>query len=243
MHLQNLWGGKLPRLRNVGEVKIHPLLTAMIVGLLFTIPTSSPSSGAVVTRYIGVTLNAFNGEDYNLDVDGDGTTDFTIQTAYVPDPTLTVGFDQFVFPFGGSNGVVIDTQTNDGFPPVSLLTPGNTISSASLFCLSGDDADLYFDDTIDPITGNFGGNSGDVGFRFTNASGIHYGYVQISVDSLNDPNTPFNLTIGNVSYDNVAGEAIQIPSVPEPASMATLGFVGVGGLMSLRRPRRATAVS
>jgi hypothetical protein len=155
---------------------------------------------------VDVTLAAANLDSYNLDVNLDGTTDFTFEAAYVPDPVLTVGFDQIDFPFGSVNGAVIDTQTNDGFPTTSLLGLGATISSSSLFCQSGDKADLFYYDTIDPQTGNFGGTTGYAGFQFAAADGTHYGFAQISVKDLNDPANPLDLTIGTVSYNSVAGQ-------------------------------------
>jgi hypothetical protein len=212
-----------------------PIFMALFAALCAFGP-SRPALGALVSRYIGVTLNASNLDDYNLDVDQNGTTDFTFQTAYVPDPTLTVGFDQIKFLFGSNNAVVIDTQTGDGFPPTSLLVPGDMISSTSLFSGPDDTADLYYDDTIDPITGNFGGNSGFVGFRFDGAGGIHYGYAQVSVSSLTDPNNPFNLTLGTVVYNDVAGAPVQISAVPEPAALAALAPLGLGlSIFSRRR--------
>jgi hypothetical protein len=190
---------------------------------------------ALVSRNVDVTLNASNLDSYDLDVDQNGTNDFTFETAYVPDPTLTVGFDQIKFLFGSNNAVVIDTQTGDGFPPTSLLVPGDTVSSASLFSSSIDTADLFFDDTIDPTTGNFAGETGFVGFRFDGAGGIHYGYAQVSVNSLTDPVSPLDLTLGTVVYNDVAGSPVQIATVPEPACLATLAPMLLGLSTFLRR--------
>ena len=215
-----------------------PLLLTLAVGAVCG--GNQQAKSAVNTRYLGYTVSAANVASYNLDVDQNGTTDFTFQAAYVPDPVLTVGFDQIEFPFGGGNGVVIDTQTNDGFPPTSLLKSGAMISSASLFCLSGDDADLFYDDTLDPTTGNFGGQTGYVGFRFTAADGTHYGYAQVTVKSLNSAVNPLDLTIGTVAYNTTPGQAITISSVPEPMSAAIMGAAGVGILL---RRRRATQFS
>jgi hypothetical protein len=192
---------------------------------------------ALVSRYLGVTLSAANIDSYDLDVDQNGTNDFTFQAAYVPDPTLTVGFDQIKFLFGSNNAVVIDTQTNDGFPPTSLLVPGDTVTPTSLFSGPNDTADLFSYDTIDPQTGNFNGQSGFVGFRFDGAGGEHYGYVQVSVKSLNDPNDPLDMTLGTLVYNDVAGQGVQVTAVPEPGSLLVLAGMGIG-ISTLSRRRK-----
>lgn len=212
------------------------------VGVVFTVAASllawcQPASAKLVSRDVNVTLNAANLDSYSLDLNLDGTTDFTFQAAYSPDPVLTVGFDQITFPFGSNNGAVIDTATGDGFPPVSLLAIGNTVSAARLFSTSNDTADLYFYDTIDPTTGNFRGRTGYVGLRFAGAGGaIFYGYAQVTVNALNAAVNPFGLTIGRVAYQDVAGQPAQI--VPEPSDLALTALGLLGGLGLWRR--RAT---
>jgi hypothetical protein len=215
------------------------------MGILAAAPAlllgASQAHSAVITRYVGETVTAANVASYNLDVNQDGTTDFTFDAAYVPDPVLTVGFDQIDFPFASTNGAVIDKQTGDGFPPTSLLAPGAVISSSSLFCLSGDKADLFYDDTVDPITRNFGGQTGYVGFQFNASDGTHYGYAQVTVNDLNAAVNPLDLTIGTVAYESTPGTAITIASVPEPVSLAAVGVVGLALTVRGRRGIKSTS--
>ncbi len=207
-----------------GSKSIFASVIVVMAGF-FIIGHESTAMATIVTRNIGVTVNAANIDSYNLDVDGNGTIDFTFQAANVPDPTLPVGFDQITFLFGSDNAAVIDTQTGDGFPPVSLLMPGATISAGSLFSSPIDTGDLYFNDSIDPITGNFAGETGYVGFRFDGAGGIHYGYVQVSVNSPTDPTNPLDLTLGTLAYNDVANQGLQIAAVPEPESLGLAGLM------------------
>jgi hypothetical protein len=203
------------------------------VAVIFIIGHEPTAMATIITRNIGVTVNAANIDSYNLDVDGNGTIDFTFQAANVPDPTLPVGFDQITFLFGSDNAAVIDTQTGDGFPPVSLLVPGATISAASLFSSPIDTGDLYFNDSIDPITGNFAGSTGFVGFRFDGAGGIHYGYAEVTVNSPADPTNPLDLTLGTLAYNDVADQGLQIAAVPEPKSLGLAGLMAGATAISL----------
>jgi hypothetical protein len=186
------------------------------------------ANAALVTRNVNTTLIATNLVSYNLDVDQNGTTDLTFDADYVPDPVLSVGFDQIEFPFGSSNGVVVDAATGDGFPTVSLLGPGSVVSAASVFSSSNDKGDLYYNDTVDPVTGNFAGKTGYVGFRFTTPAGLSYGYAQVTVDSINDPTNPLGLTIGSVTYNTTPNQPV---TVPEPGSIAAMGLLAIAGLV------------
>jgi hypothetical protein len=214
-----------------GKSRIVSLIAAL--SWVFIMGQESTALATIITRNIGVTLDAANIDSYNLDVDGNGTIDFTFQAAYVPDPTLPVGFDQITFLFGSDNAAVIDTQTGDGFPPVSLLLPGATVSSASLFSSPIDTGDLYYNDSLDPITGNFAGNTGFVGFRFDGVGGIHYGYVEVTVNSPTDPTNPLDLTLGTLVYNDVANAGLQITAVPEPGSLGLASLLTVATAMGL----------
>ena len=194
-----------------------------------------PAGAAVVTRAVNVTLDAANLDAYALDLDQNGTTDFTFQAAYAPDPTLTVGFDQIEFPFASGNAAVVDVQTGDGFPAASRLSPGAVVSAASAFSGPNDQANLYSFDTFDPETGNFGGRTGFVGLRFAGAGGAtFFGSAQVTVNDMNAAR-PDDLTIGTVAYNNVAGQPLTVAAVPEPttAVVAAIAALAVG-----RRRRR-----
>lgn len=190
---------------------------------------------ALITRNVGVTLSAAALESYDLDVDLDGSIDFTFTAAFVPDPALTVGFDVVDFPFTSGNGVVIDAFTGDGFPTASRLRAGDTVSAADLFAsASFDQGNLFFFIQDDTRSGNFDGRSGFIGLRFDGAGGTLFGFAQVSVNALEDPVAPFDLTIGLVGYVDVAGDAATIPAVPAPGTLALV----VGGLVMLAGARR-----
>ncbi len=215
-------------------------LLAVLTGLATLVLGSSQAAEAsLVTRNVNVTLNAANFESYNLDLDLNGTSDFTFTAAFVPDPVLSVGFDTIDVPRSNSfdNAVVVEKTTGDGFPTASLLTPGATVSDSSTFSFPFDQSNLYYNITIEPPTGNFEGRTGFVGLRFDRGDDILYGFAQITVNPLDDPLDPLGLTIGLVGYNDVAGQAVQV--VPEPSSLALtcLGGFGVLGLAHRRRSR------
>ena len=223
--------------RSILAVAAFPLALALL-GL------GSPSKADPITRNVNVTLNALNVESFDLDVDLDGVIDFKFTAALVPDPVLSVGFAVVDFPFGSNNGVVIDRPTFDGFPTASRLAAGDTVSSAATFSLASfDQGNLFFFTTLDPPSGNFGGQHGFVGLRFDRAGGTVFGFAEITVNDLNAPVNPLGLTIGTVGYDDVPGRAVVIPTaVPEPCSLVVL-LLGLCGFAPVvwrhRRPGRA----
>jgi len=192
---------------------------------------------------VNVTLSAANIDSYDLDLDLNGSTDFTFTAAFVPGPFLSVGFDTLDFAFGSNNAAVID-RSGDRFPTVSRLKLGDTISGGSTFSGPNDQGNLFFFISTDvlPTTGNFGGQTGFVGLRFDTTGGIKYGYAQVSVKDLGDPNSPLDLTIGTVAFDDVVGQTVlagqAAVAVPEPASMAILGIGGFIFAASRWRERR-----
>ena len=191
-------------MRNCGWIGVILLLAA------------GQARASLVTRYVGATLNAGASDTFGLDVDLNGTTDFTFTAAYVPDPLLTVGFDTVDVPRSNSfdNALVVDATTGDGFPTASKLGIGNLVSAASTFSFPFDQSNLFFTDTIDPATGHFAGQTGYVGLKFDRGTDILYGFAQITVNALDDPVDPLGLTIGFVGYNDVAGQSAQV--VPEP---------------------------
>ncbi len=209
---------------------------AMLSAVAFFSALSFPAQSALIERNVNVTLNAQNIESYNLDVDLNGTTDFTFTAALVLDPLLAVGFDVVDFPFGGNNSVVIDMATSDGFPTASRLAAGNTVSEANIFSsASFDQGNLFFFTSFDPPSGNFEGNTGFLGLRFDGTGGPLFGFAEITVDSLNSLDNPLGLTIGRVGYNDVPGQSVQIAAVvPEPGSLP-VALVGLGLLAAFRR--------
>lgn len=196
---------------------------------LFTLTASGlasrPVLAGLVFRNLNVTLDASLLSSYDLDVDLDGMTDFTFTSAFVPDPTLPVGFNVVDFPFASNNSVVIDAQTTDGFPTVSRLSLGNIVSNTSLFSSpSIDQGNLSFFTAFDPPSGNFEGRTGYVGLRFDRLGGTTFGFAEILVNAMNAPVNPLGLTIRSVAYNDVPGESATISAVPEPSSLVLAGI-------------------
>ena len=199
-------------------------LLASAVVLIF----GQPAGAGLVLRTINVELNASAIESYDLDVDLDGTTDFTFTSAFVPDPVVAAGFNTIDFPFGLNNAVVIDTRTGDGFPTVSRLAAGDIVSSANTFSAPAlDQGNLTFFTTFDPPSGNFAGQSGFVGLRFDRFGDTTFGFAQVTVNAMDATVNPLGLTIGTVGFNNLPGQPATVTVVPEPSSFF-LGACGLG---------------
>ena len=209
----------------------------LVASLLMLVPCAIAQSSAqagLVFRDLNVTLDASMVSQYDLDVDLDGTIDFKFTSAFLPDPTLPVGFNVIDFPFASNNGVVIDAQTGDGFPSASRLVIGNVVSSASLFSFPSDQGNLSFFASMDPPSGNFEGRTGYIGLKFDRLGGTAFGFAEISVNARDAAVNPLGLTLRNVAFNDTLGEFATISAVPEPSSI-TLAGLSLGLLAAFRR--------
>ncbi len=207
-------------------------LGASLLGLATFAIAGRTAHAGLVFRDLNVTLDASLGPTYDLDVDLDGTIDFSFTSTFIP---ATVGFNQIAFPFASNNGVVIDALTGDGFPAASRLSIGNVVSNASLFSQSSDLGNLASFITPDPPSGNFEGQIGYIGFKFDRLGGTAFGFAEISVNAMNAAVNPFGLTLRNVAFNDIVGQSATITAVPEPSSIIMVG-VSLGLLVGF--PRR-----
>lgn len=216
--------------------KSHWLGVGLFVLATFAVANRQLSAG-IVFRELNVTLDSSMGMPFDLDVDLNGTIDFTFTSTFVPDPVLAVGFNQVEFPFGSNNGVVIDATVGDGFPTVSRLSLGDTVSSGSLYSFPTDRGNLSFFTTVDPPSGNFAGRTGFVGLKFDRLGGTAFGFAQISVNPIDAPLNPFGLTLHYVAFNDTLGELATITAVPEPSSI-TLAGISLGLLAAFHRRKK-----
>ena len=212
-------------------------LTAAAVPLL----AGRAASAAVVTRSVNAMLVATPdgpNNTYDLDLDQDGTTDFTFTTIIgVPEDPTFASFATIDVPFASVNGEVVDPNPNDQlFPTVSRLSPGGVVGTGSNFSAQGAQGNLYFVTLFDPPSGNFDNAAGYVGFQFAAGTGeTLFGFAYVTVNDLFDPVTPLGLTIGQVGYETVAGRSVTLPAVPEPAAGSALLAIAAATVGRRRR--------
>ncbi|MBX9628138.1 MAG: PEP-CTERM sorting domain-containing protein [Gemmataceae bacterium] len=208
-----------------------------VIALLLA--AAAPADAALITRLVNVKLTATPdgpNQQYDLDVDLDGTTDFTFRTIIgIPDDPTFASFTDIVFPFGTQNAAVVDAAVGNGFPTVSRLAVGDVVSAGDTFSGPNDLGNLFFVTLFDPPSGNFAGRTGFAGLRFESGGQLYYGYAQLTLNGLFAPSDPLALTIGAVGYESVAGAPAVI--APEPASVLLAG-VGLAVLGVRRRTGR-----
>jgi hypothetical protein len=222
--------------------KICPWFGFTTVFIAISAALTQSALATLVTRSVNHTLTAIpdgSNNSFDLDVDLDGTTDFTFTTIIgIPDMPSFASFAVIEAPFATSNGAIIDAFTGDGFPTVSRLSLGDRVSSSNrFFSASFDQGNLFFITSFDPPSGNFDNQSGFIGLRFEKNSEIFFGFAQVTVNDLFAVQDPLAVTIKTVGFESVAGEPVQIATVPEPSLATPLGIATVLGLITLRRRR------
>jgi hypothetical protein len=171
----------------------------------------------------------------NWDVDGDLTFDF----ALINSGMLYASFDDT----NGGRLVVPAAATQDGIAKLPFgLTIGTGLAAAYKFHAGAQDVNTI------TSSGGLGGDAaaggwslpetGYFGFKFTNGSGTHFGWGEITIDG-----TPLGagFTINQAYYESTPNGSIQVGAVPEASQMAALALLSLGaaGLKVWRRGSKA----
>jgi hypothetical protein len=159
---------------------------------------------------------------YNIQftIDG-GASDINIRTARADAP----------------GGPGVDQVVSDGFNGSSIVTKGGDSYLNTPFALGesiGDGVDEFqraadqFSVLYDGGVNNYVSGSNYLGLRLTSGN---YGYVHVNFDPAGN-----TYTFLGGAYEN-SGAPIGAGAVPEPASIALLGLMGIGGLAMVRQHR------
>jgi len=202
-----------------------------------TLPLSPPASGA--------SLPLSGGVNY-WDVDGDGTNDFRLFNRLNNLARLT--------DLGPARFVCSINATTDGFAKLNtgFNVGGALVAGYKFQSFSSSDITMTNRGAIGGDIGAQGwsiGNTGYFGFKFSNASGVHYGWGQASFTG-----TPGGqgYTLTEAYYNSTPDASIQVgdtgaASVPEidPASAGSVLSLVMGSLAMLerRKMRRAADAS
>jgi len=187
-----------------------------------TIVYSQPENPIILWYQNGTTTTGY----HSLDVDGDGTTDFT----------FVYSFSFLGIHSEGSNRILIrpDPPPNVG-GSISPLPTGFLIgTNSSLDPLSWwagiegvfDPLGIYFNTGT---SGDFVGQQAYMGIEFHRGANTHYGWALLRVAA----EAPI-ADIVSWAWETRAGVPIQAGAVPEPAVLPLFTFAGVA-MLALRR--------
>lgn len=191
-----------------------------------TVPISPPANGYA-----------------NWDVDGDGTTDFRLaRSSSGPSATMDGNLNP-------NNRVIALTRTQFPFDNIAKLASGFAVGASPVAGFNFNprsSIEMTADGSVDADAQRGGWATGDIGFfgfRFSNTSGLHFGWAELS---LHGGETGY--TILRSYYNDIAGASINVGDtgaapVPEidPASAGSVLSLVMGSLAMLerRRSRRA----
>ena len=224
--------------------------TAVLAGAVTTADAS-----VVYTNYNSLVLNDTNTADtaattYGYDVNNDGLQDFRLQTRN----TGASATNNYAVIVGGVAGTTIKpinvvgvAAGNFNYP--SRLGAGAAINAARPFVSLGLTASSYY-----LVGGTFaygngftnskwktaGANSGYLGFSFTAADGLHYGFAQLTVVPQANGALSRSFVLSGIGYESTPNTPITTfaAPVPEPSSIA-LAALGGAGILAYRRRKAA----
>jgi hypothetical protein len=177
------------------------------------------------------------------DVDGDGTNDFQVRNGRSTAARLTE--------LGSARVVSPAAAVNEGFAKLNTgFNVGSSLAAGYKFFGNANVNSITEYGNIDPVAAFGGwaiGNTGYFGFKFSNASGVHYGWGQINIHG---PTGGYNVgrgyTLTEAYYNSTPDASIQVgdtggspSSVPEidPASAGSVLSLVMGSLAMLERRR------
>jgi hypothetical protein len=209
----------------------------------------SAEAGIVQSTTLPMSPPASDG--YNFwDVDGDGTNDFRLRNRDTTSARLSeLGAARFVSPAAVySDGIA---KLNAGFNVGGSLAAGYKFFSSPQSGFDVTSADSIGSDASEQ--GWAMGDTGYFGFKFSNTSGVHYGWGQINIHGTTGGySVGQGYTLTQAYYNSTPDASIQVgdtgdspSSVPEidPASAGSVLSLVMGSLAMLerRRLRRAKA--
>ena len=200
--------------------------------------------------------------DYTYwDIDGNGTDDFGMyayssqSSAYFSQDPFVGGqpgnlSGRFVFP---QNGVPNPAENTIAMTKLSVgVTIGSNLGTANRFISGTLGFGMVTQTAISPEAAASGWALGDIGyfgFKFTNTSGVHYGWAQIDIHGQTGGYALSEaFTITNAYYESTPGASINVgdtgaSAVPEidPASAGSVMSLVIGSLAMLERRRKLRA--
>lgn len=212
--------------------------SAILAGAALGLPLAAHADIKFVN--LQQTVSSDSNPTFNLDMDGDGTIDFTFTAGLISD-TVTPGT---------GNGYVVTPPSTDPTP----LSAGTSIDSSDTFqtgqgvLQNTKQKSFPFDKQKGPwdTSGGFQYLGVEFYIGAVNPADLHYGWINLSACTP-DKKTGCSSTtdagviqINGFAYNTVAGQPINAGAVPEP-SMLPLLALGAAGLAALRFRRNKAA--
>ncbi len=198
-----------------------------IAGIAAAVAFGSAAHAAVMVTALPSPLEIhddFFGRYDPIDVDGNGTVDFTFVSTFSGTGFQTPNFNRGI--------IRLDPPPNIGGPPVALQVGyiiGAILAPSAFHELFWDDSDMSIVQVLSTGSASEFNGRGVIGLEFRAQDGIHYGYFDISAGR-----GYAGITLYGWAWETEPGKAIFAGQVPEPSSWILAG-VATASLLLLRR--------